>query len=98
MSGRGVYEKGEDILFHGGKTDCTFSGVLKEMLIEHKLKLIGHSHPGEDEPEASSDDRAVLKLIGQKKSYIVSGRTGIIGDFTDDAFDVQEGGEKHADL
>lgn len=79
--------KKEDVLVHGNKTRVTFVGVLHDMLIEHKLELVGHSHPGEDEPEASPEDRAVLRLIGQKRSYVVSGRTGIINDFSFDPFE-----------
>ena len=79
--------KKEDILFHGGRTNCTFVGVIYNNLLEHKLELIGHSHPGEDDPVASSDDRAVLRLIGQKSSFIISGRTGRITEYTGNPFD-----------
>lgn len=74
--------KKEDILFHGTKIKCSFYGLLYDMLMSHKLALIGHSHPGEDDPVASSDDRSVLRTIGQKSSFIISGRTGRITEYT----------------
>ena len=78
--------KKEDILFHGGRS-CNFTGLVYDNLLDHKLKLIGHSHPGEDDPVASSDDRAVLRLIEQKTSFIISGRTGRITEFTANPFE-----------
>ena len=77
----------EDVLFHGGKTNCKFTGIIYDMLIEHKLALIGHSHPGEDDPVPSSDDRAVLRLIDQRSSFIISGQTGRITEFTGNPFE-----------
>ncbi len=79
--------KKEDVLFHGGKTNCKFTGIIYDMLIEHKLALIGHSHPGEDDPVPSSDDRAVLRLIDQRSSFIISGQTGRITEFTGNPFE-----------
>ena len=79
--------KKEDVLFHGGKTTCKFTGIIYDMLIEHKLVLIGHSHPGEDDPVPSSDDRAVLRLIDQRSSFIISGQTGRITEFTGNPFE-----------
>jgi len=79
--------KKEDVLFHGGKTNCKFTGIIYDMLIEHKLVLIGHSHPGEDDPVPSSDDRAVLRLIDQRSSFIISGQTGRITEFTGNPFE-----------
>lgn len=79
--------KKEDVLFHGGKTNCKFTGIIYDMLIEHKLVLIGHSHPGEDDPVPSSDDRAVLRLIDQRSSFIISGQTGRITEFTVNPFE-----------
>ena len=70
-----------------GQRSCTFTGVVYDNLLDHKLELIGHSHPGEDDPVASSDDRAVLRLIGQKTSFIISGRTGRITEFTGNPFE-----------
>lgn len=78
--------KHEDILFHGTKYECRFLGSLEEGLRKHKFKLIGHSHPGEDEPEPSLQDRVLLKEIGQRKSSVISARTGRISDFTADPF------------
>ena len=74
--------KKEDILFHGSRTNCSFQGIVYDMMIDHKLKLIGHSHPGEDDPIASADDRSVLRTIGQKSSLIISGRTARITEYT----------------
>ena len=79
--------KKEDILFHGGRTSCSFTGAIFDMLLNQKLELVGHSHPGEDDPVASSDDRAVLRRIGQKSSFVISGRTGRITEFTGNPFE-----------
>lgn len=78
--------KKEDILFHGTKKNCTFNGIIQEMMLNHKLELVGHSHPGEDDPVASSDDRAVLRLINQNSSFVISGRTGRITEYTGNPF------------
>lgn len=80
--------KKQDILFHGTAVNCRFVGALYDLLIEHKLTIIGHSHPGEDIPDPSSDDRQVLLKIGQYSSKVISGRTGRITEFTADPFEV----------
>lgn len=69
--------KNEDILFHGSQLKCNFDDVLAEMLYDGKLRLICHSHPGEEYPVPSDDDRDTLILIGQSSSSIISGLTGI---------------------
>ncbi|MBR6474563.1 MAG: hypothetical protein IKS98_03855 [Lachnospiraceae bacterium] len=77
-----------DILFHGNSLHCEFPETLVEMMIDHKVEIIGHSHPGEDDPIPSSADRAALIKIGQKNSFVVSGRTGKMRQFGQSAFDV----------
>ena len=79
--------KQNDVLFHGESVRCRFVGTLEEGLIGHKYELIGHSHPGEEEPEPSPEDRALLNGIGQKRSSIISARTGRITNFTADPFE-----------
>lgn len=79
--------KKEDILFHGIKNHCIFTADLCELLISGQYKLYGHSHPGERVPMASRDDRETLKLIGQKKSRLVSAVTGREIEYSDNAFD-----------
>lgn len=79
--------KSNDILFHGTPVACTFIGDLADGLRKHKYELVGHSHPGEDDPEASPNDRAVLKEIKQRSSCIISGRTGRITEYTSSLFD-----------
>lgn len=79
--------KKEDILFHGVKNHCIFTADLSELLISGQYKLFGHSHPGERVPMASRDDRETLRLIGQKKSRLVSAVTGREMEYTDNAFD-----------
>ena len=54
----------------------------------HKLEIVGHSHPGEDEPAPSPGDRRALIRIGQKKSAVVSGRTGRMKEFGQSPFEV----------
>lgn len=68
--------KSEDILFHGKSTKCAFDDVLVDMLMSRKLRIFGHSHPGEDSPTPSTQDRDTLKEIGQSESKLISGRTG----------------------
>ena len=76
-----------DILFHGIRNHCIFSEDLSEMLIKGQLKIYGHSHPGERFPMPSYDDRETLKLIGQKRSRLVSAVTGREIEFSDNVFE-----------
>ena len=78
--------KDVDILFHGDVRHCEFPETLVDMLMVHKLEILGHSHPGEDEPIPSGGDREALKKIGQKRSFVVSGRTGKMREFGPDVF------------
>ena len=71
---------------HGIRNHCVFSEDLSEMLIKGQLKLYGHSHPGERFPMPSYDDRETLRLIGQKRSRLVSAVTGREIEFSDNAF------------
>ena len=77
--------KHEDILYHGTSTGCAFEkdAELKTALESHKYDIYGHSHPGEPYPMVSSDDRRVLRVLGQKRSKLISGMTGICIDFDD---------------
>lgn len=79
--------KNNDILFHGDSLHCEFDDELKDMLLSHKFSLYGHSHPGEDVPKPSPEDRMALKLIGQTSSKLISGLTGMEITFTSDLFD-----------
>lgn len=78
--------KHEDVLFHGTPIKCRFLGELEAGLRSHKYILAGHSHPGEEEPEPSLEDRRFLKEIGQQSSSVISARTGRITDFTANPF------------
>ena len=80
--------KREDILFHGATRSCDFVGILEEMLRAHKLDIIGHSHPGELDPEPSPMDRQVLRDLGLTRSAVISGLTGRIKEFTSDPFEI----------
>lgn len=73
--------KKADILFHGNKLHCDFDDVLVDMLYDGKLKLVCHSHPGEEYPVPSDDDSETLVIIGQSSSIIISGITGIEVEF-----------------
>lgn len=79
--------KSEDILFHGENTRCTFDDILVEMLLSNRLRIYGHSHPGEDVPTPSPQDRDTLTLTGQPCSKLISGRTGTEITFTASLFD-----------
>ena len=79
--------KKEEILFHGDPVNCNFVGLLGEMLMAHKLEIVGHSHPAEEIPIASSNDRLALKRIGQAKSTIISAKTGMCTEFSQNEFE-----------
>ena len=70
--------KHEDVLYHGTSMNCPFEedDELRLALYGHKYEIYGHSHPGEPEPRESLDDKRVLRLLGQKKSLLISGMTG----------------------
>lgn len=75
--------KDKDILWHGTPIECAVLARYEDDLKANRLELYGHSHPGEPFPEASAADRRFLRYIGQKKSTVISGMTGISIDFTD---------------
>ena len=70
--------KHEDVLYHGTSINCPFEedDELRPALYGHKYEIYAHSHPGEPEPRESLDDKRVLRLLGQKKSLLISGMTG----------------------
>ena len=78
--------KTEDILFHGENLRCAFDDILVEMLLTKHLRIYGHSHPGEDIPVPSPQDRETLKQIDQAESKLISGRTGLEITFTLEIF------------
>ena len=39
--------KKEDILFHGDMRNCCFTGVVADMLLNHRLEIVGHAHPND---------------------------------------------------
>ena len=80
--------KSDDYLFHGSNVSCVFTEQLERDIRDHKIELIGHSHPGEEDPEPSPEDRAFLKEIGQRESCVISARTGRITYFTANPFDI----------
>lgn len=81
--------KHEDILYHGISNECNVldDDVLEKGLLEKKLRVVGHSHPGEPFPEPSPDDRRFLWLIEQRSSLVISGITGICIEFKSLYFD-----------
>lgn len=80
--------KKEDILFHGDPRNCAFDGTLVDMLMAHKLYIVGHSHSGEPIPRPSGNDREALELIGQEKSTVISAMSGMCIDFSADSFEI----------
>lgn len=79
--------KHEDILFHGDSYRCSFDGVLNDMIRSKRLIIYGHSHPGENIPRPSTQDRLALKEIGQAESRLISGLTGYEVTYTSDQFE-----------
>ena len=93
--------KKEDVLYHGAKTSCVFKGIVYNALMQGKLKLIAHSHPGEYIPEPSIADRRFLRQIKQYKSVVISARSGIEVVYTGNLFDIiqfQKGAENDVDI
>jgi hypothetical protein len=80
--------KKEDILFHGDSRNCVFDGTLVDMLMTHKLYIVGHSHSGEPIPRPSGNDREALEVIGQEKSTVISAMSGMCIDFSADSFEI----------
>ena len=76
-----------DILFHGDARHCEFPETIVDMLMAHKLEILGHSHPGEDDPVPSPGDRQALRIIGQNRSVVISGRTGRMKEFGKSPFE-----------
>lgn len=80
--------KREDILYHGEVRRCEFTGLLFDMLIDKRLCIYGHSHPGEETPTPSPQDRKTLEMIGQSQSRLISGLTGLEITYTADPFQI----------
>ena len=87
--------KKEDILFHGDPRNCALIGsngsgksTLVDMLMAHKLYIVGHSHSGEPIPRPSGNDREALEVIGQEKSTVISAMSGMCIDFSADSFEI----------
>ena len=66
---------------------CKYQKFIGTPLITHKLEILGHSHPGEDDHVPSPGDRQALRIIGQKRSVVVSGRTGRMKEFGQSPFE-----------
>lgn len=79
--------KRKDVLFHGNSTRCEFPQELVDDLMCKRLCIYGHSHPGEEVPIPSTEDRKALALIGQTESKLISGTSGQEITFTADLFD-----------
>ena len=79
--------KAKDIIFHGTELHCEFNEELLTLLINHKLRLIAHTHPDYGPIEPSAADRHFLRCIGQKKSVIISYITGCQMEFSNNMFE-----------
>ena len=80
--------KHQDILFHGTAQRCSFDDVLVDLLMSKRLTIYGHSHPGEEFPVASLQDRRTLQRIGQSQSRLISGMSGREIMFSPDQFEI----------
>ncbi|MBR4474454.1 MAG: hypothetical protein IKS55_12550 [Oscillospiraceae bacterium] len=80
--------KNDDFLFHGSSRGCQFCDELEQMLKSHHVEIYGHSHPGEERPIPSKEDRNALLQLGQKSSRLISGLSGKIYEFTADEFEL----------
>lgn len=80
--------KSEDILFHGKATRYTFDDVLADMLLSGRLRIFGHSHPGEEAPVPSNEDREILKRIGQTNSHLIAARSGLEIVFSQNRYEI----------
>ena len=80
--------KHEDILFHGLAQRCTFDDILVDFLLSKRMTIYGHSHPGEEFPIASPQDRQTLQRIGQSRSRLISGISGREITYSPDQFEI----------
>lgn len=80
--------KHEDILFHGTAQRCTFDDALVDLLLTKRLVIYGHSHPGEEFPIPSPQDRKTLRSLGQSQSRLISGMSGREMTFSQDEFEL----------
>ena len=80
--------KNDDFLFHGSSRGCHFCDEIEDMLKSHRVEIYGHSHPGEERPIPSNEDRNALLQLGQKSSRLISGVSGKVYEFTADKFEL----------
>ena len=80
--------KREDILFHGTARLCKFDDALVDLLLAKRLMIYGHSHPGEEFPVPSPQDRKALRYLGQPQSRLISGMSGRETTFSQDEFEI----------
>ncbi len=64
--------KHDTILCHGSRYHCDLPDEIYDLLLSGKYKLIAHTHVDMGILSASADDRNLLKIIGQKKSLLLS--------------------------
>ena len=68
-----IWESKRDIILcHGSQYHCDLPDEIYDLLLSGKYKLVAHTHVDMGKLSASSDDRKLLKIIGQKKSLLVS--------------------------
>ncbi len=60
----------------------------KKMSLIVSSQHYAHSHPNEDNPIPSNDDRRTLKIIHQKNSIIVSATTGRVVEYSQNQFEL----------
>ena len=82
--------KSNDLLFHGNGTGCTFTDDLEVLLVQGRMELVAHSHPDMGHIIPSSEDRDFLRVIGQRKSVIISWYTGRQLEYYADEFEEME--------
>lgn len=79
--------KRDDLLIHGTYYHCQIPDELIIELCSGRYQWIAHTHLDQGKLVASSDDRKVLKAMGQNRSTLISARTGKMVSFGQYPFD-----------
>lgn len=80
--------KNEDILIHGGPYVTEIPTTIYTEIMSGKYEFISHTHVDTGDLVPSKEDRIFLKELNQKKSKIISARTGKIIWYTSNLFDI----------
>ena len=69
-------KKNKYLLYHGDPRSCKLINGLKERIKAENYYFVAHTHPGEEVPRSSTEDKKFLKWLGQQSSIVIGARTG----------------------